>query len=145
MLQWYWNYRLYQQRETAPAIDKHWYVLTLSEHYVETPGVWKSTWMMESSVVNFTTLYNRSTTLLMFNIIRVFYDKSVFWIRQSLEKQQEHDGAVHQSFIKFKKVYGSVSSDFVFHNNLNEYGRVMRGVGFTDIGSSQMNSDRLQR
>jgi hypothetical protein len=63
----------YQQPATAPTPVRNWDV-TLSERYVETPGVWKKLLrVMESSVATFTVLYCTNVILLKFNSLALFY------------------------------------------------------------------------
>jgi hypothetical protein len=40
----------------------------------------------------------------------------IFCIRQTFEKQQVYNGAVHHLFIDFKKAYASVNSDIICNN-----------------------------
>jgi len=53
-------------------------------------------------------------------------------IRQILEKQWEHNEAVHQLFIDFKKTYDSVRRE-VLYNTLNEFGIPMKLVRLTKM------------
>jgi hypothetical protein len=45
----------------------------------------------------------------------------IFCIRQILENEWEHNAAVHQLFIDFKKAYDSVRREALY-NNLVEFG-----------------------
>ena len=51
----------------------------------------------------------------------------IFCIRQMLEKKWEYNEEVHQLFIDFKKVYGSVGRE-VLYNILIEFGIPMKLV-----------------
>jgi hypothetical protein len=60
----------------------------------------------------------------------------IFYIRQILEKKWEYNGALHEVFTDFKKVYESVRKE-VLYNILIEFGIPRKLVGLIKMCLSE--------